>query len=109
LIVGGIVVDEAAGFTRSSRWIELVADTEIERQLARGLPLVGHEEEEPGLAIAREGAVGVLSDLIGRVEEDAGDIVGLAGCGAAEGCGFWRRGLVFTEIEGSGSSVVVAL
>ena len=56
--------------------------TEIDGQLRRGLPLIGNEEEEPGLTVGGEGAVGVLADLIGDVEEHAGDIVGLTGRGA---------------------------
>jgi len=56
------------------------------------------------LAIGGEGAVGILADLIGDVEEDAGDVVGLAFRGGSGG-----GGLVLAEVEGSGGGVDVAL
>ena len=40
--------------------------------------LSADEEEEPRLPVRREGAVGVLADLVRDVEEHAGDIVCLA-------------------------------
>ena len=66
--------------------------------------LSDEEEELPCLAVAWEGAVGVLAYLVGLAEEDAGDVVGLAGEG-----GTGSGGLVFAEVEGSGGGVVVAL
>ena len=51
----------------------------------RDLPLVGDKEKQPVLAVAGERAVGVLANLIGNIEQFAGYVVGLPGCGAVEG------------------------
>ena len=73
------------------------------------LPLVGDKEEEPALPVAGEGAVGVLANLIGNVEQNTCDVVGLPGNGAVEFGGARRGSRVFVEVELSCSGVVIAL
>ena len=85
--------------------IQLPAETQIEGQFLRDLPLIAAEGEDPPLAVPREVGVDVAADGAGHIEQEAGHLVADIGGNAAPVAGGGR----LRESDGAARAVGLVL